>query len=100
MLKQVIDVHELLDDARVGGEAVRAYLEGLGLSGIEVRRIEGRKGATDFIKALKDTNLFLDVQLAGSTQASTEGTNARNGQSLVDFELNIKRPVQKEGSKP
>ncbi len=52
MLKQVIEVYEIIDDARVDGEAVRAYLEGKGLSGIEVRRIEGAKGSTDFIRVL------------------------------------------------
>lgn len=52
MLRQVIDVHELLDDARVDGEAVAAFLRGKGLSELRVRRIEGAKGSTDFIRAL------------------------------------------------
>jgi hypothetical protein len=50
MLKQVIEVMELLDSALVSGENVRAFLHGRGLMDIEVKTITGEKGSTDFIK--------------------------------------------------
>jgi len=50
MLKQVIEAHELLDSAYVTGEKVAEVLRERGLDNIEVHRIEGEKGSTDFIK--------------------------------------------------
>ena len=50
MLKQVIEVMELLDSALVSGDSVRAFLHGRGLKNIEVKTITGEKGSTDFIK--------------------------------------------------
>jgi len=50
MLKQVIEVMELLDSALVSGDSVRAFLHGRGLKDIEVKTITGEKGSTDFIK--------------------------------------------------
>jgi hypothetical protein len=50
MLKQVIDVYELLDDARVNGAAVLAFLKERGVSDLSVKRIEGERGSTDFVK--------------------------------------------------
>ena len=50
MLKQVIEVMELLDSALVTGDSVRAFLHGRGLKDIEVKTIPGEKGSTDFVK--------------------------------------------------
>lgn len=50
MLKQVIEVMELLDSALVSGDSVRTFLNGRGLKDIEVKTITREKGSTDFIK--------------------------------------------------
>jgi len=50
MLKQVIDVMELLDDAHITGEKVAAILKEHGLTDITVKEIKGSEGSTDFIK--------------------------------------------------
>jgi hypothetical protein len=50
MLKQVIEVMELLDSAHISGNDVREFLKGRGLEDIEVKTITGEKGSTDFIK--------------------------------------------------
>ncbi len=50
MLKQVIDVMELLDSAIVTGSDVKKALESHGLSDITLKTITGEKGSTDFIK--------------------------------------------------
>lgn len=50
MLKQVIEVMELLDSAVVTGDDVREFLQGRGLKDIEVKTITGEKGSTDFVK--------------------------------------------------
>ncbi|AKX95591.1 hypothetical protein MTHERMOG20_22590 [Moorella thermoacetica] len=48
--KQVITAYELLDSARVDGWAVAGLLKEAGLEDVEVKRITGPKGSTDFIK--------------------------------------------------
>ncbi len=50
MLKQVIEIMDLLDSATVDGQAVEQYLRGRGLDEIEVETIHGEKGSTDFVK--------------------------------------------------
>lgn len=50
MLKQVIEILELLDDARVNGEKVKDFLSGRGLENIHVEEVKGEMGKTDFIK--------------------------------------------------
>ena len=50
MLKQVIEVMELLDSALVSGDDVREFLQDRGLKDIEVKIITGEKGSTDFVK--------------------------------------------------
>ena len=50
MLKQVIEAYELLDSAYVDGEKIAEVLRERGLDNIEVHRIEGKKGSTDFVK--------------------------------------------------
>lgn len=50
MLKQVIEIMELLDSATVDGQRVAQYLRGRGLNDVEVKPIQGDRGSTDFIK--------------------------------------------------
>jgi hypothetical protein len=50
MLKQVIEVMELLDSAIVTGAQVKTVLESHGLKDITLKTITGEKGSTDFIK--------------------------------------------------
>lgn len=50
MLKQVLEIHELLDDAAVDGPKVLEFLKSRGLKEIQSKRIKGEKGSTDFIK--------------------------------------------------
>ncbi|MFA4646684.1 DUF1177 domain-containing protein [Pyrococcus kukulkanii] len=52
MMKQVIEAYELLDSAYVTGEKVAEVLRERGLENVEVKRIEGEKGSTDFIKII------------------------------------------------
>ncbi len=52
MLKQVIEVMELLDSTQVSGDGVREFLQGRGLKDIEVKTLTGEKGSTDFIKIM------------------------------------------------
>ncbi len=50
MLKEVIDIIDLLDDPKIDGEKVRSFLEKEGgLDNIFVKRVEGEKGYTDFV---------------------------------------------------
>ena len=52
MLKQVIDIIELLDDAAASGEKAAALLkQRCGLT-LETKRIKGPKGSTDFVRVL------------------------------------------------
>ncbi len=50
MLKQVTEILELLDDPRVDGTRVKDFLMLRGLRDVEVKRVEGTRGKTDFIK--------------------------------------------------
>jgi hypothetical protein len=50
MLKQVMEAHELLDDAQVNGPKAADLLTSRGLGGIDVKPISGERGSTDFIK--------------------------------------------------
>lgn len=50
MLKQVIEIYDLLDDAHISGERVEKLLRGRGLRQIKVERIKGARGSTDFIQ--------------------------------------------------
>jgi hypothetical protein len=52
MLKQVIEVMELLDDPGVSGEKVRECLEKRGAEEVRVESVAGKKGKTDFVKIL------------------------------------------------
>ena len=50
MLKQVLEIMELLDSAKVDGGTVAGFLRGRGLEDVTVKTIEGEEGSTDFIK--------------------------------------------------
>jgi len=50
MLKQVLEIYELLDGADASGEMVERLLKERGLTDITVKTIKGERGQTDFIK--------------------------------------------------
>lgn len=50
MLKQVTEIHELLDDARADGAKAAGLLKAHGLGDVTVREMRGEKGKTDFIR--------------------------------------------------
>jgi hypothetical protein len=50
LLKQVLDIYELIDSSTVNGEKMKEYLESLGAKDVEVKTISGDKGKTDFIR--------------------------------------------------
>jgi hypothetical protein len=50
MLKQVLEVMELLDSANVTGKEVSEFLMGRGLKDIIVKHIQDKNGGTDFVK--------------------------------------------------
>ena len=49
-LRQVIEIYELLDSARVNGEQVASLLKKRGIPDVEMQPIQGEKGKTDSIK--------------------------------------------------
>lgn len=49
-LKQVIEIYELLDSARVNGDQVAQFLRNRGVEEVEVLPIRGDKGLTDSVK--------------------------------------------------
>jgi len=49
-LKQTIDIFELLDDARIDGEQIKAYFKSRGAKHVNVQPVTGQKGTTDFIE--------------------------------------------------
>lgn len=51
MLKQVMEIHDLLDQATVKGWDVLNLLNKRGLKVVSVKTIRGDKGSTDFVKA-------------------------------------------------
>jgi len=51
-LKQVVEIYELLDSAKVTGSEAARLLKSRGVNQVEVRAIKGEKGSTDFIKAI------------------------------------------------
>lgn len=51
-LKQVIEIYELLDSARVKGEKAASLLRARGLAEVEVSRLQGGGGGTDALRIL------------------------------------------------
>ena len=50
LLKQVLDVYNLLDRADIDGKKVSDYFVSLGAKHIETKTVEGDMGSTDFVK--------------------------------------------------
>lgn len=50
VIKQVLDVYEIVDRSDVSGKTVEAYLKSLGGKDIKVKTIKEDKGSTDFVK--------------------------------------------------
>jgi hypothetical protein len=48
--KQVMDVYELLDSARIDGEQVAAWFKSHGQDNVEITRMQGERGYTDFVR--------------------------------------------------
>ena len=47
MLKQVLDIYELLSDAHIDGPRVLEFLKSRGLTELETRTIRRKEGTTD-----------------------------------------------------
>jgi len=52
MLKQVLEIFELLDSKYINGRKIANFLEGRGIKKVEVHRINETTGSTDFIKII------------------------------------------------
>ncbi|SKC70293.1 DUF1177 domain-containing protein [Maledivibacter halophilus] len=52
MLKQVVDMYELLDKPNASGEEVADFLRNEGAKEVIVEQVKGEKGSTDFIKVV------------------------------------------------
>jgi len=52
MLKQVLEIHDLLDRATVTGVEVAAFLQENGVSRVTVETVRGEKGSTDFVQVV------------------------------------------------
>lgn len=52
LLKQVMEVYDIIDKAGANGSDVKEYLESLGGREVEVRTLKGDKGTTDLVKAV------------------------------------------------
>lgn len=76
MLKQVMDIFEILDDPAASGEAVKEFFASKGYDdSFEVKELKGPKGTTDFVRIIvKGTN----GKLSGGT-APTLGVTGRLG---------------------
>lgn len=66
MLKQVIEIMELLDSATITGEKVASYLKDRGATDLKVWTIQGEEGSTDFIR----------IKIPG-TKGKTEGGESK-----------------------
>jgi len=50
LIKQIIDVYDLIDRADINGAMVEAYFRSLGAKHVEITRFEAEIGSTDFVK--------------------------------------------------
>lgn len=50
LLKEVLDIYELVDSAYTSGELLKNYFLSLGAQDVAVKTIEAEKGSTDFIR--------------------------------------------------
>ncbi len=63
MLKQVMEMYELLDKPSASGKEVEEFLKNRGAKEVEVNKVNGEKGSTDFIK----------IKIIGSNGRSKDG---------------------------
>ncbi len=75
MLKQVLEIYELLDSPTASGEEVANILRSRGLDDVSVKTIKGERGQTDFVKIRVPGT---DGKMAGGS-ASTLGVVGRLG---------------------
>lgn len=73
--KQVLEVFDLLDDARVTGQGVGDFLQQQGVDNVSISHVNGERGDTDFVKAMIPG---ADGRLMGGT-APTIGIIGRLG---------------------
>ena len=52
LIKQVMEIFELLDSASASGDVIRAYMESKGAKNVTVRRVEQDGRGTDFISII------------------------------------------------
>lgn len=52
LLKQVIEIYDLIDRADASGEKLKGFLEERGAKGVTVTKISGKEGSTDFVKVV------------------------------------------------
>jgi len=50
VLREITEVIDLLDDAGVDGASVQAFLHSVGVEHVDVKRVEGERGSTDFVR--------------------------------------------------
>lgn len=50
VLKQIIEINDIIDRADASGNMVKEYLESYGGKDIQVKKVKGNKGSTDFVK--------------------------------------------------
>lgn len=75
MLKQVLEIYELLDSPMASGEKVANLLGSRGLDDVSVKTIKGERGQTDFVKIMVPGT---DGKMAGGS-APTLGVVGRLG---------------------
>ena len=51
-MKQALEMFDVLDNAGVNGRVVEDMLRSRGIEQIEVTTIKGKKGSTDFVRAI------------------------------------------------
>lgn len=69
LLKQLIEVYDIIDKSTANGEEVKAYLESYGAKDIELKKLTTHKGSTDLIK----------IRIAGKNGKSTGGNTPTLG---------------------
>ena len=66
LLRQIMEVYELIDSAYANGESIKEYMNSLGAEDVEVKTIKGDKGSTDFVR----------IRIPG-TNGKTKGGNSK-----------------------
>lgn len=69
LLKEVLEVIDIIDSAMVSGSNLKAYLEGLGGKEIELKTLKTERGSTDFIR----------ISIAGTNGKLVGGTSPTLG---------------------